>query len=210
MNRSEEDLVPNWTENTKQGTNVRRGGSSLSKNYGSFTGCYSHKKRNLLILRNANLLSFIFFKQPCLFFYRYIDIQGKDVWWATVLPLSSSELLRAQQMLQATIQSLLPTPASGADLLLPSGLPSVQRRAMLQGTWRSHGQRRTRCWSIPLGVNRHVDYEQSLFFLGPSSKTPETRKWPRAWLKARDEGVFFLLGLPPSLLNSLARVDSPY
>ena len=23
-------------------------------------------------------------------------------------------------------------------------------------------------------------------FLGPSSKTPKTRKWPRAWLKARD------------------------
>ena len=31
-----------------------------------------------------------------------------------------------------------------------------------------------------------VDYEQSLFFLGPSSKTLETRKWQRAWLKARD------------------------
>ena len=31
-----------------------------------------------------------------------------------------------------------------------------------------------------------VDYEQSLSFLGPSSKTPETREWPRAWLKARD------------------------
>ena len=33
-----------------------------------------------------------------------------------------------------------------------------------------------------------VDYEQSLsiFFFGPLSKTPETRKWPRAWLKARD------------------------
>ena len=31
-----------------------------------------------------------------------------------------------------------------------------------------------------------LDYEQSLFFLGPSSKTPQTRKWPRAWLKARD------------------------
>ena len=28
-----------------------------------------------------------------------------------------------------------------------------------------------------------LDYEQSIFFLGPSSKTPETRKWPRAWLK---------------------------
>ena len=25
----------------------------------------------------------------------------------------------------------------------------------------------------------NVDYEQCLFFLGPSSKTPETRKWPR-------------------------------
>ena len=29
-----------------------------------------------------------------------------------------------------------------------------------------------------------LDYEQSLLFLGPSSKTPGTRKWPRAWLKA--------------------------
>ena len=29
------------------------------------------------------------------------------------------------------------------------------------------------------------DYKQSLFFLGPSSKTLETRKWPRAWVKAR-------------------------
>ena len=193
MNRSEEDLVPNWTENTKQGTNVRRGGSSLSKKYGSFTGCYSHKKRNeiLFILTNNKFHQLFFFKQPCLIFYSNIDNQGKDVWWETVLPVSSSELLRAQQMLQATIQSLLPTPASGADLLLPSGLPSVQRRAMLQGTWRSHGQRRTRCRRIPLRVNRHVDYEQSLFFLGPSSKTPKTRKWPRAWLKARDEGVFF-------------------
>ena len=31
---------------------------------------------------------------------------------------------------------------------------------------------------------RLIDYEQSLFFLGPSSKTCEIRKWPRAWLKA--------------------------
>ena len=31
----------------------------------------------------------------------------------------------------------------------------------------------------------YVDYKQSLFFLGPSSKTLETRKWPRAWVKAR-------------------------
>ena len=31
-----------------------------------------------------------------------------------------------------------------------------------------------------------VDCEQSLFFLGPLSKTPETSKWPRAWLKAWD------------------------
>ena len=32
----------------------------------------------------------------------------------------------------------------------------------------------------------YLDYEQSPFFLCPSSKTPEKRKWPRAWLKARD------------------------
>ena len=31
-----------------------------------------------------------------------------------------------------------------------------------------------------------IDYEQSLFSLSSSSKTPETRKWLRAWLKARD------------------------
>ena len=61
-----------------------------------------------------------------------------------------------------------------------------------------------------------VDFEQSLFFLGPSSKTSETRKWPRAWLKARDgrgttrislvwlcgQSLFFLLGLPLSFLAS--------
>ena len=34
---------------------------------------------------------------------------------------------------------------------------------------------------------KSVDYEQSLFFLGPSSKTPETRKWTRTWLMVRDE-----------------------
>ena len=31
-----------------------------------------------------------------------------------------------------------------------------------------------------------VDCEQSLSLLGPSIKTPVTRKWPRAWRKARD------------------------
>ena len=31
-----------------------------------------------------------------------------------------------------------------------------------------------------------LDYEQSLFLLRPSIKTPERRKWPRAWLRARD------------------------
>ena len=40
-------------------------------------------------------------------------------------------------------------------------------------------QRLKRQWTIPT-----LDYEQSLFFLGPSSKTCEIRKWPRAWLKA--------------------------
>ena len=29
-------------------------------------------------------------------------------------------------------------------------------------------------------------FPRAAFFLGPSSKTRETRKWPRAWLKARD------------------------
>ena len=51
-------------------------------------------------------------------------------------------------------------------------------------------------------VSYWLDYEQSLLFLGPSSKTPETRKWPRAWLKSRDGRGFFLFGLPPSFLAS--------
>ena len=44
-----------------------------------------------------------------------------------------------------------------------------------------------------------LDYEQSLFFLGPSSKTLVTRKWPRVTEGARGK---FLLGLPPSFLAS--------
>ena len=40
-----------------------------------------------------------------------------------------------------------------------------------------------------------LDNEQSLFFLGPSNKTPETRKWPRAWLKVRDGTGTFLAQL---------------
>ena len=35
-------------------------------------------------------------------------------------------------------------------------------------------------------VKGAIDYEQPLFFLSPSCKTHETRKWPREWLKARD------------------------
>ena len=31
-----------------------------------------------------------------------------------------------------------------------------------------------------------LDYEQSLFFLSPSSKTRETLKWPSSWLKVGD------------------------
>ena len=36
------------------------------------------------------------------------------------------------------------------------------------------------------GSTHALDYEQSPFFLSPSSKTCETRKRPRALLKARD------------------------
>ena len=54
----------------------------------------------------------------------------------------------------------------------------------------------------------NLDYEQSLVFLGPSSKTPETRKWPRAWLKAGCRPRFSRLAT--SSLNARARVHSPY
>ena len=79
MNRSEEDLVPNWTENTKQGTKVRRGGSSHSKKYGSFTGCYSHKKRNeiLFILTNNNFHQLFFLNNPAWFSTATLTIKGK-------------------------------------------------------------------------------------------------------------------------------------
>ena len=79
-------------------------------------------------------------------------------------------------------------------------------------------------FSSALRLIYHIDYEQSLFFLGSSSKTPETRKWPRAWLKLRRRER-----LPPSFLasrvsrlasrvsrlaasplNTRARVHSPY
>ena len=49
-----------------------------------------------------------------------------------------------------------------------------------------------------------LDYEQSLFFLNPSSKTPETRKWPRAWVKARDgRGTTFSVCRPRFSRNGL-------
>ena len=67
-------------------------------------------------------------------------------------------------------------------------------------------------FSSPLRLMYHIDYEQSLFFLGPSSKTPETRKWPRAWLKVRDgrgcRPRFSRLAALP--LNARARVHSSY
>ena len=55
-------------------------------------------------------------------------------------------------------------------------------------------------WSAD-DVSHKLDYEQSLFFLGPSSKTPETRKWPGSWLNRRRK-TGEALGLPPSFLAS--------
>ena len=55
-------------------------------------------------------------------------------------------------------------------------------------------------------VTLHLDYKQSFFFLGPSSKTRETRKWPRAWLMARD-AFYFLVRL--LLSSTLARAFTP-
>ena len=51
-----------------------------------------------------------------------------------------------------------------------------------------------------------LEYKQSLVFLSLSSKTRETRKWPRGWLKARDRKGTFLA----SFIASLARVHSPH
>ena len=48
-----------------------------------------------------------------------------------------------------------------------------------------------------------VDYEQCLFSLGPSSKTPETRKWPGCRPRFSR-----LAALAP--LNGCTRVHSPY
>ena len=55
-------------------------------------------------------------------------------------------------------------------------------------------------------VTLHLDYKQSFFFLGPSSKTRETRKWPRAWLMARD-AFYFLVRL--LLSSTLSRAFTP-
>lgn len=49
-------------------------------------------------------------------------------------------------------------------------------------------------------VTLHLDYEQSFFFLGPSNKTRETRKWLRAWTEARD-AFFFFSGCRPRRLS---------
>ena len=63
-------------------------------------------------------------------------------------------------------------------------------------------------WSNLVPIAFAVDYEQSLFFLGPWSQTPETRKWPRAWLKAR-EGA--LVSRVSRLRHStLARAYTPH
>lgn len=57
--------------------------------------------------------------------------------------------------------------------------------------------------------NLELNYEQSLFCLGPaldpSIKACETRKWQRAWLRARDRGGFFSGSVPPSFLASSRR-----
>ena len=52
---------------------------------------------------------------------------------------------------------------------------------------------------------KNIDYKQSLFYLGPSSKTPETPKWPRAWLETRDGR-----GVSRLRRSSLARECTPH
>ena len=42
------------------------------------------------------------------------------------------------------------------------------------------------CCILCLIIKFSSSFPRAVFFLGTSSKTRETRKWPRAWLKARD------------------------
>ena len=62
------------------------------------------------------------------------------------------------------------------------------------------------CQSSPPSKVIILEYKQSLVFLSLSSKTRETRKWPRGWLKARDRRGTFLA----SFIASRARVHSPH
>ena len=60
-------------------------------------------------------------------------------------------------------------------------------------------------------IKTKIDYEQSLFFLGPSSKTCAIRKWPRAWLKAGDSSraAALVSRLPRLRRSTLALACTP-
>ena len=111
--------------------------------------------------------------------------------------------------------------ASDSPSHFPKAIKPVRPRPLLTWEGQERGENKSGCCTLSFsfvyfGVNfwltfsklqldlqsksnfaHKVDYEQSLFFLGPSSKTPETHKRPR----------FSRLASP---LNALVRVHSPY
>ena len=129
--------------------------------------------------------------------------QKSEIWILLTMPVKYWLPSPTRWKLEATLSM-----KDGTKILLLQRVSVLFFPPYLAGNW----------VKFQLNEPLSLDYEQSLFFLGPSSKTPETRKWPRAWLKARDgRGSFFFLGCRPrfsrlaaSTLNVRARVHSPY
>ena len=92
--------------------------------------------------------------------------------------LLSSSLKRKATRLKGNSQRIS---SNSLRCLLTSMLTNEKSWCVLKSWYTAGGQT-----VDDFGDGPQIDYEQSLFFLGPSSKTPETHKWPRAWLKARD------------------------
>ena len=181
---------------------------------------YRHK------IRTCYLSPFFIYKDnlfPALLYYQYIFRLVQRVSKKTKKPLLLCLFLQQKSeiwiLLTMPVKYWLPLPIrwkleatlsmkDGTKILLLQRVSVLFSPPLLAGNW----------VKFQLNEPLSLDYEQSLFFLGPSIKTPETRKWPRAWLKARDgRGSFFFLGCRPrfsrlaaSTLNVRARVLSLY